>query len=185
MTLPANDAFTLGLTGSHDPNRPTYALSFRSTSPKIPFVSGTKSSYSSALSNKPQRQTRRSMSNGVPNGTSASSPDTHNNRRTHSDRAVHKVPKKPDNVVLLKKQNDVVVDWEIPRKTLHSSIGSSSPYLNLPRTQPHASYRLFNRFLDIISLYLSWLSKTCCRLPQFGPRRNRTSGYPPSQLSMV
>ena len=133
MTLPANDAFTLGLTGSHDPTRPPYSLSFRSTSPKIPFVSGSKSSYSSTHSIRPPRPTRRSMSNGTPNGSLHISSDSNNKRRPHQENTTpHKSSRKiqtSQNTVALKKQPHTVVDWEIPRKTLHSSIGSFLPYL--------------------------------------------------------
>lgn len=162
MTLPANDAFTLGLTGSHDPSRPAYSLSFRSTSPKIPFVSSSKSSYSSGHPPKSPRQTRRSMSNGVPNGAPNGngngnhySSESNTRRRTRTEQTSRTVAIKSESTALVKKQKDQAVDWEIPRKTLHSSIGASKsyPYLESPNNLDTLS-PLFTGFLTLY-LYTS------------------------------
>lgn len=152
MTLPANDAFSMGLTGSHDPTRPAYTLSLRSTSPKIPFVS------SRARSPPPHTQTlsrktaRRTMSNGSANGNAdglghepSHEPNvsSHSSPRPHDDprRRVQKLDGAPlsrkvsslgtktaasptTNVARRSKQPVAPpIDWEIPRKLLHSSIG--------------------------------------------------------------
>lgn len=128
MALPANDAFSFGLTGSHDPTRPAYTLSLRSTSPKIPFVSTrARSPPPHSLPRKTLRSPR-SMSNGNADGRGPHEP--------HETRPHDLVSSRVDTAVLTRKGSKKKVerqpkvpitppiDWEIPRKTLHSSIGA-------------------------------------------------------------
>jgi len=151
MTLPANDAFTLGLTGNHDSSRPAYSISFRSTSPKspkIPFVTSAKSSPFTSHNNKPPRTTRRSMSNGVPD--IPSSP-----KRNLVSVKTQTAPLRND--VRLKaarkpvtQQAAASIDWEIPRKTLHSSIGFLTLYLYTSHGSPRPVVVALSMALAII-----------------------------------
>ena len=139
MTLPANDAFTLGL--PHDPAR----IGLRSSS-KIPFVSGSKPRSPSATSRRsaPPRQ----MSVDLPDSPSlrdSRSPPPHPNSPPHSfpssngplngsalrhRKKPRTTPAIPSSQLLANRTNQKSprppVDWEIPRKTLHSSIGMFS-----------------------------------------------------------
>ena len=139
MTLPANDAFTLGL--PHDPAR----IGLRSSS-KIPFVSGSKPRSPSATSRRsaPPRQ----MSVDLPDSPSlrdSRSPPPHPNSPPHSfpssngplngsalrhRKKPRTTPAIPSSQLLANRTNQKSprppVDWEIPRKTLHSSIGTFS-----------------------------------------------------------
>jgi len=161
MTLPANDAFTLGLTGNHDSSRPTYSsgLSLRPTSPKIPFVSTTKSpvAYTSSPTNKVAKTKRRSMSNGVANGGADAHHDTKASGEseppsTHlppslSPRATHH---RNASVRSQATVNAARIDWEIPRKTLHSSIGFLTLYLYYSHGSPHTVVVALSMALIII-----------------------------------
>lgn len=128
MTLPANDAFTLGLTGNHDSSRPSYPLSLRSTSPKIPFVSSSRSASKSSVKHfsasqpVPKSPIKKSMSNGSPVGPTKGAQYS---RKTSTDSSpVARTP----NGIASKKPPSAPVDWEIPRKTLHSSIGEQAHF---------------------------------------------------------
>lgn len=157
MSLPASDAFSL----SHDTNRSSLSSSLRATSPKLPFVSGQQTrAISHALIN-PRKTVRprtgRGRSMGDPNGhlqtahghshdsngieaqlngelkrrsrsRSPKSPSHLQRRRTSKQQAVPVV-------VVARSQSSSPsagpIDWEIPRKTLHSSIGMFSLFLHL------------------------------------------------------
>lgn len=179
MTLPANDALTLGLTGNHNHDSPSNRSSYpqlsslRSTSPKtkIPFVNkqssrqtpvsprttrSTRSTLSSAISTqtldtpvdnlnipvssynlRPRKRpaSGRSMSNGSAEVVSATS--VSNGHGLVHVNGNGKLNGDAKEVVLTKQERDLrrsekapaktkaPVDWEIPRKTLHSSIGTS------------------------------------------------------------
>jgi hypothetical protein len=128
MALPANDAFSL----SHDPTRPPYSLSLRPTSPKMPFMSAhtrtTATTYNIPPRKTVRTSSRRSMSNGRADGHAAyetldvvppaqQTPRVETSRRTSSKASVPAVkPSSPP---------APPIDWEIPRKILHSSIGGS------------------------------------------------------------
>lgn len=125
MTLPANDAFTLGL-GNHDSSRPPYPLSLRPTSPKIPFVSSSKTSSKSVVRQlsvtlPSARTPKRSMSNGLADPTKGASPV----QKTSESPAARRIQNGVPNGIATKKA--AAVDWEIPRKALHSSIGEHAP----------------------------------------------------------
>ncbi|KAF7792227.1 hypothetical protein EIP86_003261 [Pleurotus ostreatoroseus] len=150
MTLPANDAFSLGLTGSHDPTRPAYTLSLRSTSPKIPFVSSRARSPPSHSQTLPRKTARRAMSNGSANGNAdglrhepshehhTSPPSILRSQDDCSQRVdklngapLSRKVSSPRTQTATSPTTDVArpkqpvappIDWEIPRKILHSSI---------------------------------------------------------------
>lgn len=124
MTLPASDAFSL----SHDPTRPPYSLSLRPTSPKIPFVSAHSRTTTSTAYNIPPRKTvrslsRRSMSNGH---AAAHEPSEAAQATATTPRVdVSRRASRKHSVTTVKSSSPPAppVDWEIPRKILHSSIG--------------------------------------------------------------
>ncbi len=164
MTLPANDAFSFGLTGSHDPSRPAYSLSLRSTSPKIPFVSTrTRSPPPHTLSRKPSRP-RRSMSNGSEGG----------HHPQHETPSQARIPSRTDRGALTRKTSKsntghrpkppvvVPIDWEIPRKLLHSSIGQSNFSFRCHRILKSQLHRLSYP----VSLYIPRVATACCRCPR-------------------
>ena len=151
MSLPASDAFSL----SHDTNRTRLSSSLRATSPKLPFVSSQQAravsqSHTADNSRKTIRpRTARERPMGDPNGfappsnghateqngtqtqtgngygikSRSRSPSKHLRRRSSSKQQAVPV------VVVARSQSSspaaVPIDWEIPRKTLHSSIGTS------------------------------------------------------------
>ncbi|KAM5539802.1 hypothetical protein V8D89_006615 [Ganoderma adspersum] len=163
MTLPANDAFTLGL--PHDPAR----IGLRSSS-KIPFVSGSKPRSPSATSRRsaPPRQ----MSVDLPDSPShrdSRSPPPHPNSPPQSfpssngllnGTAVRhrKKPRTtsaiPSSQLLPNRTNQKSprppVDWEIPRKTLHSSIGFLTLYLYASNGNPRAVVYVLSVALAVI-----------------------------------
>ncbi|PIL29398.1 hypothetical protein GSI_09450 [Ganoderma sinense ZZ0214-1] len=160
MTLPANDAFTLGL--PHDPAR----IGLRSSS-KIPFVSGSKPRSPSAASRRsvPPRQ----MSVDLPDSPShrdSRSPPPHPNSPPHSSNrplngAAIRHRKKPRTTSAIsssqllanrttQKSPRPPVDWEIPRKTLHSSIGFLTLYLYASNGNPRAVVYVLTLALAVI-----------------------------------
>lgn len=130
MTLPANDAFTLGL--PHDRAR----IGLRSS--KIPFVSSPKARSPSASFRRRESQPRQ-MSVEIPDAPARSpppqsQPSHHPSANGSANGAPLRQRKKARTTSaslssgLATKPNGVAkhrqkVDWEIPRKTLHSSIG--------------------------------------------------------------
>ncbi|CCL98729.1 uncharacterized protein FIBRA_00734 [Fibroporia radiculosa] len=136
MTIPANDAFTLGLT--HNPNR----LALHSSTSKLSFVAGAKTPHSVPLerrlmSAKPRigsdsgHHTQREVD--TQSSTTIRSPSTNRNgRETKSDA-----------------RNDTV-DWEIPRKILHSSIGFFTLYLYASHGSPRAVVAVLSAGLAIL-----------------------------------
>ncbi|KAI0795610.1 hypothetical protein C8Q75DRAFT_791342 [Abortiporus biennis] len=148
MTLPANDAFTLGLTGTHDSTRPSYSLSFRSTSPKIPFVSSSKSS--PTQSHKSQRPIRRTSANlSSQHSERATSPPNGHSTRSPS-LAIDKPHSKSSKPSPPSKAKLQPIDWEIPRKTLHSSIGFLTLYLYTSHGSPRLVVIVLSMALAII-----------------------------------
>ena len=188
MTLPANDAFTLGL--PHDPAR----IGLRSSS-KIPFVSGSKPRSPSATSRRsiPPRQMTADLPDS-PSLRDSRSPPPHPNSLSHpppSNRPLNGAPlrhrKKLRTSAIQSSQflaNRIdqksprpPVDWEIPRKTLHSSIGMLSPSHNLCILT-----NVLPRFPDFVPLCLQWQSSHRRLCPQPGSRRRCSRRYPQTQL---
>ncbi|EMD37214.1 hypothetical protein CERSUDRAFT_51320 [Gelatoporia subvermispora B] len=150
MTLPANDAFTLGL--PHDSSsRPTYSLGLRSSSPKLPFVTSSKSSHSPASPTKPPPATRRPS-----RGARSTSPDLRR-RVSHRSDPDGSTPAK-DATALAKASPSSSrpasppepIDWEIPRKALHSSIGFFTLYLYVSHGSSRAVVKALSLALAVI-----------------------------------
>ncbi|EIW53793.1 diacylglycerol kinase [Trametes versicolor FP-101664 SS1] len=131
MSIPANDAFTLGP-----------RLGLRSSSSKIPFVSGSPKARSPSASTRPSKPSRQmsvepndpvasraSPPNGTANGHTSPLRQRKRPRSTSPSTAV--VPNGSDASRSTKtdKPTKQKIDWEIPRKTLHSSIGFLTLYL--------------------------------------------------------
>lgn len=116
MTLPANDAFSL----SHDSTRPPYSLSRRPTSPKIPFVTSHSRPASTFVSPRKTVRPRRSMNNGSADPQHEKHEPPAKPRRAEASSPARAASKAD---VAKKVAVPPPIDWEIPRKILHSSIG--------------------------------------------------------------
>ncbi|KAI0077559.1 hypothetical protein K474DRAFT_1661486 [Panus rudis PR-1116 ss-1] len=158
MTLPANDALTLGLTGNHNSPRSNYPrVSLRSTSPKIPFVSPKSPAQHSAGSPRRSRQSPRRSMSGV-NGIKELSDSHHDfdhlaNGNGHATLA----PSSKKDLHGPSRSNAAVsppiavpIDWEIPRKILHSSIGFVTLYLYIRHHSPRQIVTVLSSALAVI-----------------------------------
>lgn len=123
MSLPANDAFSLALAHSNDSSMPSRRRSLtRSPSPKIPFT---------PTNDSPKRRpgTRRRVSKGsVASGVEGGIPSTNSTLQEIDEKedtleVERRLLGQPEEKAAEKKKK---VDWEIPRKTLHASIGTRS-----------------------------------------------------------
>ncbi|OJA09049.1 hypothetical protein AZE42_04730 [Rhizopogon vesiculosus] len=149
MTLPANDAFSLGL--AHDqPRRSTSrtpSLPRRSSSPKISFSSPTPpSSTSNNAVFSPQLVNGMSVKRGHKRKASARSGSQQ--LRQNGEAMIEELVEDVDSRIAherklshgssLDKRKTVKkqIDWEIPRKTLHSSIGFFTIYLYTSQGNP-------------------------------------------------
>lgn len=230
MALPANDAFSLGL--AHDqPRRSssrtrTPSLPRRSSSPKVssppPAFSPPPSGINMTGAPTGKRgHKRKASSRQEQDSVSLSSPATieelveevegrnlaREARKAHvrngsASSACNKRGPGKD------KPNDSAVakiDWEIPRKALHSSIGmcsssrasifllstlfSSSPTASAVRsnslTDPLASVCYIFRLFHDIPLDVKWLTRACRRRPQHSPCRTHPRRYPQTTLPYV
>ena len=133
MTLPANDSFTLGLPHDH-------ARIALHSSTKIPFVSPKPRSPSATVRRRVSQP--RQMSVELPDPPARSPPPQSHATNCSANGAPLRQRKRPrtstpssssllHNGVNSSQKPRQKVDWEIPRKTLHSSIGMSpSPAYN-------------------------------------------------------
>lgn len=111
MTLPANDAFSLGL--AHDQPRRSRTPS----SPKILFSSPSPVRGMSARSRRKQQHSIRSESIEETDASLSPKPKSKHARTSSTPNG----PAPPSGV---HKPNATAIDWEVPRKALHSSIGT-------------------------------------------------------------
>ncbi|KIP09761.1 hypothetical protein PHLGIDRAFT_18523 [Phlebiopsis gigantea 11061_1 CR5-6] len=129
MTLPTSDAFSL----SHDPTRPPYHLSLRPTSPNIPFVSSGPRMTQTYVPPRKTVKSRRSMSNGH-------APTPHKSPTKQASRTeLTRHTSRKSSIASATKATAAStppIDWEIPRKILHSSIGFFTLYLYLSHGSP-------------------------------------------------
>lgn len=133
MTLPANDAFTLGLAHDDTRRRPHQSRSRslpRSPSPKISF-SSSKSTITATHTSRVERGLARRASRHTPSNQhkDGSGPDSDvlpTSLTKAAQRPLQEIEEKredsptPSPATPLQK-----VNWEIPRKILHSSIGTT------------------------------------------------------------
>ncbi|OBZ66342.1 CTP-dependent diacylglycerol kinase 1 [Grifola frondosa] len=148
MTLPANDAFTLGL--PHDPTRPSYSLNLRSSSTKIPFVSGskTRSATKSPSRRRSMTAARSDLHAHPPTDTPLTSHASHHEPPLRLRRNVKVEDSKP--IEDAKQRKKQPVDWEIPRKILHSSIGFVTLYLYYSDRSPRVVVYVLSLALAVI-----------------------------------
>ncbi|ETW77212.1 hypothetical protein HETIRDRAFT_446249 [Heterobasidion irregulare TC 32-1] len=134
MTLPANDAFSLALahssdsSSSHSHSVPRRRSLTRSPSPKITF-----SAPSGQVRRRiPKRSASGNLSTGAPDG-GARLEEVEEMQEVERGLLGNGTLKPSDEDVKMKqsarKENADKVDWEIPRKALHSSIGFLTLYL--------------------------------------------------------
>jgi len=144
MTLPANDAFTLGLAHDDTRRRPHQSRSRslpRSPSPKISF-SSTKPTITATHTSRVERGLARRASKRA-------SPNQHKDGSGAVDdvlsNSVPKAANPPLQGIEEKREDSPVpspvtpiqkVDWEIPRKIIHSSIGFFTLYLYYSNRSP-------------------------------------------------
>ncbi|KAF9235517.1 hypothetical protein BU15DRAFT_51337 [Melanogaster broomeanus] len=150
MTLPANDAFSLGL--AHDqPRRSssrartrTPSIPRRSSSPKTSF-----SSQSPSLPSTPALTSGMGATRGHKRKASSGQASQHSIILSGGEGTINELVEEVDariatpstapNGTILDAHDKAVkkpVDWEIPRKTLHSSIGFFTIYLYTSRGSP-------------------------------------------------
>ncbi|KAI0349607.1 hypothetical protein OH77DRAFT_1431886 [Trametes cingulata] len=198
MTLPANDAFTLGL--PHDPAR----IGLRSST-KIPFVSSQKARSPSAslrAKHSPARQmsvelhdppsspssrpaaTHSPASNGSANGSANGSPLRQRKRprsSSHSTTASAELARTTSRA----SSPQQPVDWEIPRKTLHSSIGFLTLYLYASNGNPRTVVIALSLALAVIvpcdilrlrSSRFEWLFERCVGFLMRESEKKHTNG---------
>ena len=183
MTIPANDAFTLT---SHSDSTPSLRSSrsrshTRSPSPKIAF-----SAPQHLPNGEPKRRSsrRQRKSNGfVAESVKLADVDEalertliangYTNGSTHQNGITRKVSP-------VKK-----IDWEIPRKALHSSIGTSCDSIHLisPKLIRSTDWMLHTyRFCDALPLRLSWIARARCGHPFRRDACHCACRYSPAQL---
>ncbi|KAI8968700.1 hypothetical protein BD414DRAFT_503946 [Trametes punicea] len=201
MTLPANDAFTLGL--PHDPAR----IGLRSSSSKIPFVSSTKphSPSVSLRTSHPSSSTRQMsvertdhtprsppLHSPTPNGNSASIPSRSSVRHrkmpgpsSAQSTISSSSSSNPSRAADLDKTARPPVDWEIPRKTLHSSIGFLTLYLYASNGNPRTVVYVLSLALAFIvpcdilrfrSARFEWLFERCVGFLMRESEKKTTNG---------
>ena len=190
MTLPANDAFTLGLAHDDTRRRPHQSRSRslpRSPSPKISFSSSatiTATHTSRVERGLARRASKHTTSNQHKDGSRADGDVLPKSLTTAAQPPLQEIEERredsptPSQAVPVQK-----VDWEIPRKMLHSSIGTTTivfhlelcPYTPFSRI-PHLVPVLFERFTPTCR-FQSWVRPSrcnCtsgCRPPTFPPVR--------------
>lgn len=147
MTLPANDAFTLGL--AHDdtkrrPHQPRSRSLPRSSSPKVSF-SSSKSTITATHTSRVERglarrASRHASSNQHKDGSEPGDDVLPNSltKATHSP--LQEIEEKREDSPTPSPATPIQkVDWEIPRKILHSSIGTTANIFHLQHLLTHNS----------------------------------------------
>ena len=169
MTLPANDAFSLGL--AHDQPRRSRTPS----SPKILFSP----SPARAMSKKSHRRKQTSdqhTSQEPDTRTSASLSQKRNSK--HSRTSSTPNGSAPPNGV--DKPHVTPIDWEIPRKALHASIGVCHHLCILV-----ADRKVSDRISHPIPLYFERGPSACHCRAQLRSRCLDTHRHPPTALSFL
>jgi hypothetical protein len=168
MTIPPNDAFTLA---SHSESTPSLRSSrsrslTRSPSPKIAFTS---SQHPPNGESKRRPSRRQRKSNGfVSDSVKLADVDEALERALNGNGHGNGNGIAPRDKAMAPTAQTKKIDWEIPRKALHSSIGMSRDF---DLTRSHLVARppffrqadsLFFRFCDTLSLRFSRLGGACC-----------------------
>ena len=146
MTLPANDAFTLGLAHDDTSRRPHQSRSRslpRSPSPKISF-SSSKSTIPATHTSRVERglarrASRHASSNQHKDGSGSVGDLLPNSLTKAVQRPLQEIEEKREDSPTPAPATPIQkVDWEIPRKILHSSIGTTAVVSYLQPQLTHA-----------------------------------------------
>jgi hypothetical protein len=189
MTLPANDAFTLGL--AHDETRRPHQSRSRSLprspSPKISF-SSSKSTVTATHTSRVERglarrASKHTSSNRHKDGSGALADGLHNSFTKAVQPPLQEIEEKREDSPTPSPPNPIQkVDWEIPRKLLHSSIGITpviSPSLSRLTRSPF-------RISHFVPVLFKRIPQTCRSQPwNRAGRYNCTSRSHPSSLSTI
>lgn len=135
MTIPPNDAFTLTSHSDSTPSlRPSRSRSLtRSPSPKIAFTSSQHAASNGDPKRRPGRRQRKPsgfVSDAVKLADVDEALERALNNNGHANGIAH-----PDKTIVPTAQAKKI-DWEIPRKVLHSSIGFMTLYLYASHGSP-------------------------------------------------
>lgn len=137
MTLPANDAFTLGLAHDDTRRRPNQSRSRslpRSPSPKISFPSS-KSTITATHTSRVERglarrASKRTSSNQHTDGLGVAGDVLPNSLTKPAPPPLQEIEEKREDSPTPSPATPIQkVDWEVPRKILHSSIGGPPLFL--------------------------------------------------------
>ncbi|KAI0311654.1 hypothetical protein OF83DRAFT_1177364 [Amylostereum chailletii] len=132
MTIPANDAFTLAMAHSDASRRSSRSRSLtRSPSPKISFAS----SQQNGIPRPAVRQRKSKGSTTQVQKSTVTEVDETDDALAVESALTNGMPNGRA-VAGAKETEKKKVDWEIPRKTLHSSIGFLTLYLYASRGSP-------------------------------------------------
>jgi len=168
MTLPANDAFTLGLAHDDTSRRPHQSRSRslpRSPSPKISFSSSKSTitaTHTSRVERGLARRASRHTSSGQHKDGSGPVGDLLPNSLTKAvQRPLQEIEEKREDSPTPSPATPIQkVDWEIPRKILHSSIGTTATISCL---QPQLTYNP-SRISHLVPVLLKRIAQTSrCR----------------------
>lgn len=193
MTLPANDAFTLGLAHDETGRRPHQSRSNtlprrRSPSPQISF-SSSKSTITATHTSRVERglarrASDRTSSNRHKKGSGAVGDNLHNSLTKAAQPPLQEIEEKREDGPTPSPPSppSQKVDWEIPRKMLHSSIGAtaanSPSQPQLTQTASRISHFVLVLFKRILQASRRQSRDCTCDF-------NRTGGYNPSALSAI
>jgi hypothetical protein len=189
MTIPPNDAFTLT---SHSDSTPSLRSSrsrslTRSPSPKIAFTTSQHGSTNCDSKRRPSRRQRKS--NGFVSDANKLADVDEALERVALNGNVHANGIVPTNKTIAPTAQVKKIDWEIPRKVLHSSIGKSRDstvvfgwhdLLSLSASWLTAS---FSRLCDTLPLCFPRFTRTCCGHAFERYAHHRSCRYSPTKLS--
>jgi diacylglycerol kinase (CTP) len=190
MTLPANDAFTLGLAHDDTSRRPHQSRSRslpRSPSPKISF-SSSKSTITTTHTSRVERGLARRASRHAASDQHKDDSEPVGDLLPNS---LTKAVQRPLQEIEERREDSPTpspatpirkVDWEIPRKILHSSIGTTAIISHLQPQLTHITSRI-SHFVLVPFKRITQTSR--CRSWNCTHCYNCTSRCNPSTLSAI
>lgn len=190
MSLPANDAFTLGLAHDETRKRPHQSRSRslpRSPSPQISF-SSSKSTITATHTSRVERGLARraskpTLSTRHKNGSGAVADGLHNSLASVVQPPLQEIEeKREDSPTPSPPTPTQKVDWEIPRKMLHSSIGTTT-VTSFSQTQLTPTASRISYFVPLLFKQVSQARR--CQSWNRTCHRNCTGRHHPSALSAI
>jgi hypothetical protein len=174
MTLPANDAFTLGLAHDDTRRRPHQSRSRslpRSPSPKISFSSSkptmTATHTSRVERGLARRASKHTSSNQHKDGSGGTG-DTPNSLTKPAQPPLQEIEEKREDSPTPSPATPIQkMDWEVPRKLLHSSIGAS---IIVSHSHPRLTHTP-SRISHFVPVLFKRIAQTCRCHPWIRPRR--------------